>query len=146
MEITHLNEIASQLKFKFPYSMERWANLGYPVENYHKHTTWSNFFQIDSCTTIPQFSDMVQKRNGTLLFSGEHGFQGEWLKVYDYCKNIPLNFRSGRFPDCSVWPYIHGNGTDYPFCRKNPNILHPVRICYNCIFRGQVHIHSCHRD
>lgn len=93
MEITHINEIASQLKFKFPYSMEKWANLGYPVENYHKHTTWSNFFQIDSCTTIPQFSDMVQKRNGTLLFSGEHGFQGEWVKVYDYCKNIPLNFR-----------------------------------------------------
>lgn len=78
------------LNFKFPYSADEWIALGMPVENYHKHTTWSNFFQIDSTTSIEDFADMCSKRNAKCLFSGEHGYQGEWMYVYDKCKVIRI--------------------------------------------------------
>ena len=55
------------------------------VENYHKHTTWSNFFQIDSTTSLPDFTKKGDSLGCRCLFSGEHGYQGEWLHVYDLC-------------------------------------------------------------
>lgn len=73
--------------FNFPYSKDDWINkYDMCVENYHKHTTWSNFFQIDSTTSLEQFLKKIDERHGTMLFSGEHGFQGEWLKVWDLCR------------------------------------------------------------
>lgn len=57
------------------------------IENYHKHTTWSNIVQIDSATDMIDFIKTSDNRGCQCYFSGEHGYQGEWLYAYDTCKN-----------------------------------------------------------
>lgn len=57
------------------------------MENYHKHTTWSNLVQIDSTTSVEDFIRVSDTYGCKCYFSGEHGYQGEWLKMYDICKS-----------------------------------------------------------
>lgn len=86
--ISLADEVKKRLKFKFPYNVEDWVkNRSMVIENYHKHTAWSNLVQIDSATDILDFMRMSVERGCTCLFSGEHGYQGEWLYIYDLCKN-----------------------------------------------------------
>ena len=73
--------------------LQKWIADGMPMENYHKHTTWSNVFQIDSATSLEDFAAKNTERGAQCLFSGEHGYQGEWLYVYDYCKHNGIKFR-----------------------------------------------------
>ena len=81
-------EAEKRLKFKFPYSIEEWiAQKNMLMENYHKHTTWSDLVQIDSATEIDDFIRLSDSYGCQCYFSGEHGYQGEWLYVYDVCKN-----------------------------------------------------------
>lgn len=81
-------EAAKQrLSFKFPYKIKTWVNdMGMMMENYHKHTTWSNLVQIDSATSIPEFFHVLDSYGCKLYFSGEHGYPGEWLHCYNLCK------------------------------------------------------------
>lgn len=87
----------NRLKFEFPYDVSDWINnMDMMMENHHRHTTWSDFVQIDSATSIPDFMNLHEKYGCKLFFSTEHGYQGEWLKVYDECeKNGNLKFRYG---------------------------------------------------
>lgn len=89
MDIINATRIAEKrLKFDFPYSVDEWVDkLDMRIENYHKHTTWSDLVQIDSATDIVDFMRMSNARGTQCLFSGEHGYQGEWLYIYDLCKN-----------------------------------------------------------
>lgn len=81
------NIIKEKLTFKFPYDIDAWVNdMNMMIENYHKHTTWSDLVQIDSATSIPEFFQISDKYGCKLYFSGEHGFPGEWLHCYDLCK------------------------------------------------------------
>ena len=76
-----------RLKFQFPYDPNVWVNeMGMMMENYHKHTTWSDLVQIDSATSIPEFIQLSDKYGCQCYFSTEHGFPGEWLLCYDICK------------------------------------------------------------
>lgn len=61
--------------------------MGMMMENYHKHTTWSDLVQIDSTTSVEDFMRLSDKYGCKCYFSGEHGYPGEWLKMYDICKN-----------------------------------------------------------
>lgn len=61
--------------------------MGMMMENYHKHTTWSDLVQIDSTTSVEEFMRLSDKYGCKCYFSGEHGYPGEWLKMYDICKN-----------------------------------------------------------
>lgn len=79
-----------KLDFQFPYTAEEWIKKDMVMENYHKHTTWSDLVQIDSATDVLDFMKMLDKYGCQCLFSGEHGFQGEWLYIYDLC-NQTLN-------------------------------------------------------
>ena len=78
------------------------------MENYHKHTCWSNFFQFDSTTSIDEFIKYSDEYGCQLFFSTEHGYPGEWLHCYDVCKQTfdeknrikkslsnPIRFRYG---------------------------------------------------
>lgn len=65
------------------------------MENYHKHTAWSNLTVPDSATSIQEFIDYSKKMGCQCMFSTEHGFQGEWLYVYDLCKDNNISFRYG---------------------------------------------------
>lgn len=77
-----------RLKFEFPYDTEAWLNeMDMFIENYHKHTTWSNLVQIDSATSVEGFIKKLDKYGCRYYFSGEHGYAGEWLKMYDICKS-----------------------------------------------------------
>lgn len=84
-----------RLKFTFPYSLDQWLReKNMVMENYHKHTTWSDLVQIDSATGIEDFMKLSDQYGCQCYFSGEHGYQGEWLYVYDLCKNThDENFR-----------------------------------------------------
>lgn len=73
----------------------KWFDDGCPVENYHKHTAWSNFTQPDSATSLSDFIKTTKERGGKCLFSTEHGYQGEWLYVYNEAKAAGLKFVYG---------------------------------------------------
>lgn len=87
--LVQLAELAKKrLKFEFPYDVFDWVNnKGMMMENYHKHTTWSDLVQIDSATSIPEFLKISDKYGCQCYFSTEHGYPGEWLYCYDVCKN-----------------------------------------------------------
>ena len=77
-----------RLKFKFPYSVDEWVNnKNLLMENYHKHTTWSDLVQIDSSTSIEDFIKLSDEYGCKCYFSGEHGYPGEWLHVYNVCND-----------------------------------------------------------
>lgn len=83
-----VERVKSRLKFKFPYNTEIWINeMNMMIENYHKHTTFSNFVQIDSATDMLEFIKKSDDYGCKCYFSGEHGFQGEWLYAYDVCNS-----------------------------------------------------------
>lgn len=96
-----------KLKFTFPYELEDWlGSLNMVMENYHKHTTWSDLVQIDSATDVVEFMKLSESYGCQCYFSGEHGYQGEWLYIYDLCRktlnekergklklNCPFKFR-----------------------------------------------------
>lgn len=84
-----------RLKFDFPYDLSTWINdMDMMIENYHKHTTWSDLVQIDSATSIIEFMRLSAQYKCQCYFSGEHGYPGEWLYAYDVCKNtFDENFR-----------------------------------------------------
>ena len=49
-------KVKQKLKFKFPYDINEWlTEKNMLMENYHKHTTWSNLIQMDSATSINDF-------------------------------------------------------------------------------------------
>ena len=76
------------LKFKFPYDVTDWIEkMNMMMEDYHKHTTWSNLVQIDSATDVNDFMRQLDSYGCKCMFSGEHGFAGEWLYIYDLCKS-----------------------------------------------------------
>ena len=85
-----------RLKFIFPYDIEKWCE-DMVMENYHKHTTWSDFIQIDSATSIDDLMKRSEDLGAKLYFSTEHGYPGEWMNCYDICKknNDKLKFRYG---------------------------------------------------
>jgi DNA polymerase III alpha subunit/intein/homing endonuclease len=86
--IEYANIAKNRLKFEFPYDVSDWINnMNMMMENYHKHTTWSDLIQIDSATDIIDFMKKLDSYECKCLFSGEHGYQGEWLYIYDVCKN-----------------------------------------------------------
>lgn len=77
-----------RLKFNFPYDVKKWlGEMNMLMENYHKHTTWSDLVQIDSATSVEDFIRISDSYGCKCYFSGEHGYQGEWLKMYDICKS-----------------------------------------------------------
>ena len=56
MLVELVKSVKNRLKFNFPYDINIWVNdMNMMIENYHKHTTWSDLVQIDSATSIPEF-------------------------------------------------------------------------------------------
>lgn len=84
---------SKRLKFEFPYDVKEWVDKGMLIENQHKHTCWSNLVQMDSATTIDEFIVRSQEYGCQCYFSGEHGYPGEWLYVYNVCKDKGIKFR-----------------------------------------------------
>lgn len=97
MSVKYVEAARNKLKFDFPYDIKTWVNdMDMMMENYHRHSCWSNFVQIDSATSTSDFMNLENKLGCKLHFSTEHGYQGEWIKVYNDCVNNGLlKFRYG---------------------------------------------------
>lgn len=159
---------SSRLKFDFPYDIEYWCkNMDMMMENYHKHTSWSDIVQIDSATDIEEFMQLSTQYGCQCYFSGEHGYPGEWLYVYDVCKNTfdknyrnkkrivhPLKFRYSAevywvkdILQTSVETYIDKKGIEKTREKKDNANCHMVIIAknYNAM-RKLNYIISCAHD
>lgn len=79
------NKVRKSLAFEFPIEYEEWEKSKGGVRNYHKHTSFSNFVTPDSATLVPDFLKKLDEMDSPYYFSGEHGFQGEWLYCYSLC-------------------------------------------------------------
>jgi len=109
VDLSLLTKANDRLNFNFPYDLKTWANdMNMMMENYHKHTTWSDLVQIDSATSIDDFIKLSDDYGCQCYFSGEHGYAGEWLHVYDVCKK-----------------------TDTEDGRKNLKIKNPIKFRYS---------------
>ncbi|MCC3383224.1 PHP domain-containing protein [Enterocloster citroniae] len=101
-----IENVLPRLKFEFPYNPDEWLEKKMVMENYHKHTTWSNLVQIDSATSVEEFMDYLNSYGCRCFFSGEHGYQGEWLYIYDKC----------RATQNEKWREAHGYNAPLKFC------------------------------
>lgn len=74
--LNETSETIQKLNFEFPYTAEEWLSRNMVMENYHKHTTWSNLIQIDSATDVGDFIKLSDSYGCKCYFSGEQGYQG----------------------------------------------------------------------
>lgn len=157
-----------KLKFEFPYSAEEWLSKKMVMENYHKHTAWSNLVQIDSATDVLEFMRMLDEYGSKCYFSGEHGYQGEWLYIYDLCKKTlnesdrqkmklqnPLKF---RYSTEAYWVkdrnkvtkerYVDKNGKEQVREKKDNTNCHIVIVAknYNAMRKVNYILSRAHDD
>ena len=79
-----IEKIIPKLRFNFPYEIDDYSSNLY-MENYHKHSMYS---LIDSATSMEDYADKIKEYNYKCLFSGEHGWQGQYFYVYNLCEQI----------------------------------------------------------
>lgn len=81
------------MKFSFdcPYSIEEYKKL-LLVENYHKHTSFSNVSTPDSPVIMEDYIKRGQELGAKCLFGGEHGNQGNFAENYFLAKKNNLKY------------------------------------------------------
>ena len=87
-----ITKIIPSLSFKFPYNADDYSEHMY-FENYHKHTDSSNYGLADSGECYPNYIKRIKELNSKCLFSGEHGWQGDHISVYDLAQSEQLKYR-----------------------------------------------------
>lgn len=87
-----IRSIIPELKFRFPYTVEDYLENLY-VENYHKHTDFSNTSTPDCAESIEAYAKQTNDYKGKCLFSGEHGNQGNQFLVYKTAEQYNLKYR-----------------------------------------------------
>ena len=65
------------------------------MQNYHKHTYWSNISTPDSCVSYQAYADRVKELGHKVLSSVEHGWQGNYFEAFDVAKKNGLKFVFG---------------------------------------------------
>ena len=80
-----------QLSFNCPYSIEEYKRL-LLVENYHKHTSFSNTSTPDSPVIMDDYVKREQELGAKCLFGGEHGNQGNFAENYFLAKKNNLKY------------------------------------------------------
>lgn len=83
---------AQDLEFQFPFDLKEFYE--HPiVENYHKHSDFSNAFTPDSTTSMEAYAKQAVEYGDKCLFSGEHGSQGDQFLTYELCEKYGLKYR-----------------------------------------------------
>ncbi len=82
-----IKNIVPNLSFKFPYNIDEYTENLY-MENYHKHSMYS---LIDSATSMEDYAEKIKEYKYKCLFSGEHGWQGQYFYVYNICEKARKN-------------------------------------------------------
>lgn len=88
-----VEKVLKKLRFVFPYSADEWIEKGMPMENYHKHTDFSNNAVPDSAENMENYAKRTVQYNGRCLFSGEHGSQGNAIPTYKTAEKYGLLYR-----------------------------------------------------
>ncbi len=91
-DIDLIKKIIPTLTFPFPYSPEDYAENFY-LENYHKHTCFSNHGLKDSAESYENYISKIKELGAKCLFSTEHGWQGDHIAVYDLSQEVGLKYR-----------------------------------------------------
>lgn len=60
------------------------------MQNYHKHTYWSNIFTPDSAASIEEYAKRAVELGHKILSSVEHGWQGYYFQTYEIAKKYNL--------------------------------------------------------
>ena len=87
-----LEEVVDELDFIFPDSLDEFYVHPY-VENYHKHSDFSNAFTPDSTEQMEAYARKTVEYGAHCLFSGEHGSQGDQFLTYELCQQYNLEYR-----------------------------------------------------
>mgnify|MGYP003308770607 CR=1 FL=1 len=87
-----ITQIIPTLSYEFPYSADDYAEHMY-FENHHCHKDYSNYGLADSGELIESYITKIKKINSKCLFSGEHGWQGDHIAVYDIAEKVELKYR-----------------------------------------------------
>lgn len=88
-----ISKIIPTLNFKFPYSIEEYAN-NIILENYHSHSSYSNI-AADSPTNLNEYVPRIKELGGKCLYTMEHGWQGNVFDAYDICEKEGLKIIVG---------------------------------------------------
>lgn len=86
-----IENIIPTLTFKFPYSVEEYAENLY-LENYHCHKDFSNTSTPDCAESIENYAKRIHEFGTKCLFSGEHGSQGNQFQVYKVAEQENLKY------------------------------------------------------
>ena len=65
------------------------------IQNYHKHTYWSNIFIADSAASYESYAKRVIELDQKILSSVEHGWQSNYWETYETAKKYDLKFVFG---------------------------------------------------
>ena len=62
------------------------------INNYHRHTSYSNIYIADSAATNEDYAKRAIELGHKVLSSVEHGWQGYYFETYELAKkyNIPI--------------------------------------------------------
>lgn len=93
MEINKLlfDKIKNKLSFDFPYSFGDYSDNFY-IEDYHKHTSFSNSLIADSAVTTEDYAKRIKELGTNCIYSGEHGSQGNQFEVYTIAEQYGLKY------------------------------------------------------
>ena len=65
------------------------------MQNYHKHTSYSNIYTADSSAMNEDYAKRAVELGHKVLSSVEHGFQGYYYQSYELAKKYNLKFIFG---------------------------------------------------
>lgn len=65
------------------------------LQNYHKHTYWSNLYSMDSIASYEDYAKRAVDLGHKILCSVEHGWQSNYWQCYEMAKKYNLKFVFG---------------------------------------------------
>lgn len=65
------------------------------MQNYHKHTSYSNIFIADSAASLKEYAKRAVELGHKVISSVEHYWQGYYYEAYELAKEYDLKFIFG---------------------------------------------------
>ena len=62
------------------------------MQNYHRHTSYSNIFTPDSAAMNEHYAKRAVELGHKIICSMEHGWQGNYFECYELAKKYNLKF------------------------------------------------------
>ena len=79
------------------------------MQNYHKHTSYSNIFVPDSAASYEDYAKRAVELGHKIISSVEHGWQGYYYQCFELAQKYNLKFIFGAE---AYW--VFDRKRDYP--------------------------------